>query len=213
MSSTPESEERRRAAGEAASADGAAGAPRDEIEDAVLARCRTGDRDAFRLFVVRYEARVFALLSRVLGRGPHVDDLAQETFLRAYRALPSFEPHGAARVSTWLLTIATRLALDAKKRRVPIDFGVLPEQLDEVEAGTDPESIFASRQLGRDIERAAEALSLELRAVLVLSDLHGFSMREIADALGIPENTVKTRLFRARERMREALRPAWRNES
>src|SRR5262245_33013154 len=87
------------------------------LEDAVLVRCRAQDPMAFRAFVVRYEAMVFALLSRMRGRGADVEDLAQETFVRAYRAFPSFDPGGSAKVSTWLLTIATRLALDANKRK------------------------------------------------------------------------------------------------
>ena len=87
------------------------------LDPAVLARCRAQDPVAFRAFVVRYERMVFALLSRMLGQGPEVEDLAQETFVRAYRAFPGFELDGPAKPSTWLLTIATRLALDARKPR------------------------------------------------------------------------------------------------
>lgn len=76
-----------------------------EIDRATLARCKGGDPLAFRAFVARYERAVFALLSRMLGPGAHVEDLAQETFLRAYRAIASFDIDGSARVSTWLLTI------------------------------------------------------------------------------------------------------------
>src|SRR5512142_4531 len=88
-----------------------------ELDVVTLARCRAQDPMAFRAFVVRYERMVFALLSRMLGRGPEVEDLAQEAFVRAYRAFPTFDPDGTAKVSTWLLTIATRLALDSRKRR------------------------------------------------------------------------------------------------
>src|SRR3954453_14488095 len=87
------------------------------LDGAGLARCRAQDPMAFRAFVVRYERMVFALLSRMLGHGPEVEDLAQETFVRAYRAFPDFDLTGAAKPSTWLLTIATRLALDARKKR------------------------------------------------------------------------------------------------
>src|SRR4051812_809985 len=89
-----------------------------EIDRATLVRCRAQDKVAFRAFVVRYQRAVFACLSRMLGRGPHVEDLAQEVFLRAYRAMPGFDVDAAAKPSTWLLTIATRAALDARKRRV-----------------------------------------------------------------------------------------------
>src|SRR3954471_11537393 len=87
-----------------------------ELDVVTLLRCKAQDPMAFRAFVVRYERPVFALLSRLLGRGPHVEDLAQEAFLRAYRAFPGFDVDAAARPSTWILTIATRLALDEKKR-------------------------------------------------------------------------------------------------
>ena len=86
------------------------------VDAAILARCRAQDPMAFRAFVVRHERMVFALLSRMLGRGADIEDLAQETFVRAYRAFPAFDPNGAAKPSTWLLTIATRLALDRKRQ-------------------------------------------------------------------------------------------------
>src|SRR5208283_5050811 len=96
----------------------AAARPRlEELDGATLDRARARDPVAMRAFVVRYQRPVFALLSRLVGRGPHVEDLAQETFLRAFRALPGFDPAGAARASTWLLTIATRLALDARRSK------------------------------------------------------------------------------------------------
>src|SRR5262245_21098507 len=85
------------------------GKPRSEggpLERHILVQCRAHDAVAFRSFVVRYERMVFALLSRMLGPGAEVEDLAQETFVRAYRAFPSFDPDGPAKVSTWLLTIA-----------------------------------------------------------------------------------------------------------
>jgi RNA polymerase sigma-70 factor (ECF subfamily) len=175
-----------------------------EIDAGVLARCRAQDPMAFRAFVVRYERAVFALLSRMLGRGAHVEDLAQETFLRAFRAFPTFEVDVAAKPSTWLLTIATRLALDAKKRKaVPIaplvDAASFPQQ------GASPEAKLSSAEVGRAIERAAAELSDDQRATFVLAEYHDLSLAEIAAALGIPENTVKTRLFRARQHMREKL--------
>src|SRR4051812_6236689 len=87
------------------------------IDAVVVERCRQQDPMAFRAFVVRHERMVFALLSRMLGHGAEVEDLAQETFVRAFRAFPSFDPMGPAKVSTWLLTIAVRLALDSRKKR------------------------------------------------------------------------------------------------
>ncbi len=172
------------------------------LDGAVLARCRAQDPMAFRAFVVRYERMVFALLSRMLGHGAEVEDLAQETFVRAYRAFPDFDPEGAAKVSTWLLTIATRLALDARKKKkldtVPVDEAPLARP-------SDPELSLERRQLGDAIAAAAAELPDDQRAALVLAELHGQSIAEIAEALAVPENTAKTRLFRAREKMRAAL--------
>jgi len=178
------------------------------LDATVLARCCAQDPVAFRAFVVRYERMVFALLSRMLGHGPEVEDLAQEAFVRAYRSFPEFDVNGPAKPSTWLLTIATRLALDARKRKkldqTPID--------DETNAtsGSTPEIALERRELGQAIAAAAQTLPDDQRAALVLAELHGLSILEIAHALEVPENTAKTRLFRAREKMREALKSEWR---
>ena len=170
------------------------------LDGAVLGRCRAQDPMAFRAFVVRYEKMVFALLSRMLGRGPEVEDLAQETFVRAYRAFPGFDPDGPAKVSTWLLTIAMRLAIDARKRK-----RVEPDAPGDAGRPSNPELSLERRQLGDAIAAAAAGLPDDQRAALVLAEMHGLSIAEIAEALAIPENTAKTRLFRAREKMREAL--------
>lgn len=180
-----------------------------ELDRSTLDRCRASDPIAFRAFVVRYERMVFALLSRIVGRGPEVEDLAQETFLRAFRALPSFEPEGAASVSTWLLTIATRLALDTKKKtatvRAHAESAIGGEASD-----ASPERDSARAELGRAIAKATAELPADQRAAFVLSQFHGFSIAEIAEALNAPEATVKTRLFRAREKLARALEP-WEN--
>jgi RNA polymerase sigma-70 factor (ECF subfamily) len=174
-----------------------------ELDRATLDRARAGEPGALRAFVLRYERPVFALLSRLLGPGAHVEDLAQETFLKAFRALPAFRPDGPARVSTWLLTIATRLALDARRRRrvplVPLD-----DALPAADPST-PETERARRELGRRIARAAAELDDDQRAAFLLADVHGFAIAEVAEALAIPENTAKTRLYRARQHLRERL--------
>lgn len=172
-----------------------------EIDPAVVARCRTGDPVALRAFVVRYERPVYSLLVRLVGRGPHVEDLAQETFLRALRALGSFD---GARPSSWLFTIATRIALDARKRRtVPI--AELDVSAEAAPAAAGPEARLSRAELGRAIERAAATLPDDQRAAFVLAEYQEMSLGEIAEALGVPEATVKTRVFRARQRMRDLL--------
>jgi RNA polymerase sigma-70 factor (ECF subfamily) len=146
---------------------------------------------------------VFALLSRLLGRGPHVEDLAQETFLRAYRAFGSFDADAAAKPSTWLLTIATRLAIDNKRRSTLEVRSVEPEQL--ATSAPTPEHETARAQMGRAIEQAAAALPDDQRTAFVLAEFHAMSVEEIAKVTEAPEATVKTRLFRAREKLRAAL--------
>jgi RNA polymerase sigma-70 factor (ECF subfamily) len=163
---------------------------------------------AFRAFVVRYERMVFALLSRMLVPGSDVEDLAQEAFVRADRAFPGFDIQGPATVSTWLLTIATRLALDLRKRK-KLDQSSLDDG-ESASSGATPEHALEHRELGRAIALAAQKLPDDQRAALILAELHGLSTFEIAEALGVPENTAKTRLFRAREKMREALKLEWR---
>jgi RNA polymerase sigma-70 factor (ECF subfamily) len=180
-----------------------------ELDRSTLLRCRAQDKNAFRLLVVRYQGVVFACLSRMLGRGPHVDDVAQDVFLRAYRAMPTFDVDAAAKPSAWLLTIATRAALDVLKRPTiplrPI------EAADYVPHGATPETSLARAELASAIERAAASLPEEQRLALVLADYHGFSTAEIANAMQVPEGTAKTRLFRAREKMRAALGGEWRD--
>lgn len=175
-----------------------------EIDVATVEACRRRDPVALRQFVLTYQRQVFAFLSRSIGGGPHIEDLAQEVFLRAHRALPRFDPHGAARLSTWLLTIARNVAMDARKRRrlrvVP-----LRESMTVTDPAT-PETERQRREIARAFERAAAQLSSDQRDVFVLAQFHGLSMAEIGQVLGVPENTVRTRLFRARERLRELLR-------
>lgn len=180
------------------------------LDRALLVRCTAQDPMAFRVFVARHERAVFALLSRMLGRGPSVEDLAQETFVRAYRAFPRFDVDGPAKVSTWLLTIATRLSLDARKRReVPATSLDDERAAPRAAAPGDPEIEHRRRELGRALEAAAATLPDDQRAALVLSEYHGLSLAEIAEALEVPAATVKTRVFRAREKMRAALGEEW----
>ncbi len=181
-----------------------------ELDLETLTACRQGNAVALRRFVGWYQDLVFAFVSRSLGRGAHVEDLAQEVFLRAFRALPRFEPAGAARLSTWLLTIASRLVIDARrKRRVPT-IGL--EATSPAAAAGTPETERQRQELGRALEAAAAELSPEQRDAFVLAELHDLPMSEIAVILGVPENTVKTRLFRARAQLRTRLAEHWEEE-
>jgi RNA polymerase sigma-70 factor (ECF subfamily) len=207
------------AAGAPTHADAASGEPpgviatpraarrQEELDPATLTACQLGDTIALRSFVAWYQDLVFAFLSRSVGRGAHVEDLAQEVFLRACRALPRFEAEGSARLSTWLLTIASRLAVDARrKRRVPTM--TLESTTLAIAPGT-PETERRRLELGQALEAAAARLSPEQRDVFVLAELHELPMSEMALVLGVPENTVKTRLFRARANLRTWLVDFW----
>jgi RNA polymerase sigma-70 factor, ECF subfamily len=179
-----------------------------ELDDALLARCSAGDHAAFRVFVERYQVLVFALLSRLAGRGPHVEDLAQETFVRAYHALPGFDRAGSARLSTWLLTIGTRVACDARRKSNSSSAHALELVRSAPPLGpASPEHMSARHELMSAIQLAAAELPEDQRIAFVLSEFHDFSLAEIAEALGIPESTVKTRLFRARQKLARALSP------
>jgi RNA polymerase sigma-70 factor (ECF subfamily) len=179
-----------------------------ELDAALLARCSSGNPGAFRAFVEHYQVMVFALLSRLTGRGPHVEDLAQETFVRAHRALPGFDAAGSARLSTWLLTIGTRVAIDVRRRSGRSEAHVR-ELLQSAPAPgpASPEQLCGRAELMSAIQRAAAELPEDQRIAFVLSEFHDFDLAEIAEALGIPESTVKTRLFRARRKLARALSP------
>lgn len=182
--------------------------PEPELDAALLARCSTGDPEAFRMFVEHYQVMVFALLSRLTGRGPHVEDLAQETFVRAHRALPGFDATGSARLSTWLLTIGTRVAIDVRRRSGRSEAHVRELlQSAPVPGPASPEQLCGRAELMSAIQRAAAELPEDQRIAFVLSEFHDFGLAEIAEALGIPEGTVKTRLFRARRKLARALSP------
>jgi RNA polymerase sigma-70 factor (ECF subfamily) len=177
-----------------------------ELDAATLGLARAGDAEACRALVERYERPVFALISRMLGSGGagEVEDLAQETFLRVFRALPRFDPSGPARLSTWILTIATRRCIDARRRT-----GAAVESLDAhrgiLESGERPDAEVARRELGRRVATAMAALPSDHRAAFVLRAFHDLDYAEIAEALECDIGTVKSRISRARARLRGAL--------
>ncbi|HMF44526.1 MAG TPA: sigma-70 family RNA polymerase sigma factor [Polyangia bacterium] len=173
-----------------------------EIDDLTLARARAGDEAAQAALVDRYQRRLYALVARLMVTRPDlIDDLAQESFVKVLRALPGFDPGGPARLSTWMLTIATRTCLDVLKAKRPPTESI-PESL---ASAANPEQEAAERQMGRRVAAAMARLPEEMRAVLVLRAYHDFDYDEIAAALGLELGTVKSRLGRARAALREAL--------
>ncbi len=180
----------------------------DELEPGLLSRCQGGEPAALRAFVELHQRAVFALLSRIIGQHPEVEDLAQETFARAIRALPGFHLGGGAQLSTWLLTIATRLALDVCRKRARERRWWLasePSSAATSEPVATPESELQRAELRGAIASAVASLPADQRAAFVLAEFHGFTLEDIAAALQIPRGTVKTRLFRARAKLSRAL--------
>jgi len=178
----------------------------DELDELTLARARRGEDAACRTLVARYERPVFALLSRLLantGLAGQIEDLAQETFLRGFRALPTFRAPGPARLSTWLLTIATRLVLDELKVRRPV-FEPL-DSADAVPSAARADELSERNHAASAIARAVRALTPEHRAAFLLREAHGLSYEEVANALEVDVGTVKSRLSRARGALRAAL--------
>src|SRR5688572_30921734 len=164
----------------------------EELDDLTLARARRGDRRAQGDFVRRYQGSVHQLLSRLVVAHPEVvEDVMQESLLKALHALPRFDPSGPAKLSSWILTIAARSGIDALRKHGRIHRKLEPM----VEGG--PEDLFAARELSRRVERAMIELPDDQRAVLVLRAYHDLDYPEIAEALGIEIGTVKSRLSRA----------------
>jgi len=174
-----------------------------ELDELTLKRAQRGEAAACTALVQCYQRPVFAVVSRILapsGRRAAVEDVAQETFLRVFRALPSWDARGGAKLSTWILTIATRAALNELRRRPPGP-SLFP---DDAALATAPAPVEL-RSLGHAIERAVAALSPEFRAAFVLREFHELSYEEIARALDVDVGTVKSRLSRARTALQAAL--------
>jgi RNA polymerase sigma-70 factor (ECF subfamily) len=164
---------------------------------ALLARLRAGDARAFEELVTAYQHRVFGVALRMLGSRAEAEDVAQETFLRAHRALGDFR--GEARLGTWLYAIASRLCLNrlasGERRYVRGDADALLRLPAE---GGDAAAALERTELAAALHDAIAALPEERRIVVILRDLEGLAYEEIAEALGLELNTVRSRLHRAR---------------
>lgn len=185
-----------------------------ELDKELVERAQSGDKRAFDLLMNKYQRKLIRLLSRFIRDQAEVEDVAQEAFIKAYRALPSFR--GDSAFYTWLYRIGINTAknyLVAQGRRTP----TLTEfDTDEAEAFEDavslrdintPEHLLASKQVGATVTAAMEALPEELHAAIVLREIEGLSYEEIAVEMDCPIGTVRSRIFRAREAVAEKLRP------
>jgi RNA polymerase sigma-70 factor (ECF subfamily) len=184
-----------------------------ESDQLLVERIQKGDKSAFNLLVLKYQHRIAQLVTRYVHDPSDALDVTQEAFIKAYRALGSFR--GDSAFYTWLYRIAINTAknwLVAQSRRPPTDDidARDAEQFDGQsglkEYGT-PENMVLKDEIGREIAGAIEDLPDELRTAITLRELEGLSYEEIAEAMGCPIGTVRSRIFRAREAIEGRLRP------
>ena len=194
------------------------GAPLAPDPDAALVeRVKRGDMRAFEMLVVKYQRRIERLIGRMVRDVDLVADIAQETFVRAYRALPQFRAESA--FYTWLYRIAVNTAKKAlvdMKRDPVITQTALQGADDDDETyrpGTEPtdsetpEALLASKEIAATVNAAIAALSEDLRQAITLREIEGLSYEEISEVMNCPIGTVRSRIFRAREAIAERLRP------
>jgi RNA polymerase sigma-70 factor (ECF subfamily) len=173
------------------------------LSDMELVELSLAELDAFGELVRRHQDFVYGAALRIVRNPVMAQDLAQEAFVRAHRALPGFR--GQAQVRSWLYRIATNLALNAVQRRREYPSDEIPDR----PTRRDPAADTESRVLRRELEEAISQLPDKLKTPLVLREFDGMSYQEIADALGLPINTVRTRILRGRRALRDRME-AWR---
>ena len=177
---------------------GQIGKAQSELTDHECAvRSQQGNRNAFSTLVRRYQDRVFRFIARMVGSRDEALELTQETFLKAWQALPEWRPE--AQFQTWLFRIATNAATDTVRRRKVVEFVALEEDYEVPGEGLDPESQLQVKQRLRELEEAINRLPEDHRAIVLLREIEDMSYGEISATLGISEGTVKSRLARARE--------------
>lgn len=185
-----------------------------EVDQQLVERAQRGDKKAFELLVVKYQRKLARLLSRFVRDASEVEDVTQEAFIKAYRALPSFR--GDSAFYTWLYRIGINTAknyLVSLGRRAPTVTGVDSEEAEGIEEGDQlrdlntPENQMMSRQLAATVNQALQELPEELRTAITLREIDGMSYEEIAQIMNCPIGTVRSRIFRAREAIAQRLRP------
>jgi RNA polymerase sigma-70 factor (ECF subfamily) len=201
-----------------------AGPPTPADSDLVLVeRTVAGDQRAFELLVIKYERRIQRLIARMVRDVDLVEDIAQETFIRAYRALPKFR--GDAQFYTWLYRIAVNTAkktLMDFKRDPTVAEAALRSASDDDEtyrpesepiSHETPDTVLAAKQISAVVNAAMEALPEDLRQAVTLREIEGLSYEEIAEAMNCPIGTVRSRIFRAREAISAKVKPLLENQS
>jgi RNA polymerase sigma-70 factor (ECF subfamily) len=185
-----------------------------ECDQLLVERVRTGDKKAFDLLVAKYQRRLMRLVSRIVHDPAEAEDVVQETFIKAYRALRHFR--GDSAFYTWLYRIGINTAknfLVTQGRRTPTSTETDAEQAEVFDDGehlrdiNTPESVLASKQIARTVNAAMDALPFDLRTAIALREIEGLSYEEISEIMACPIGTVRSRIFRAREVIAEKLRP------
>ncbi len=185
-----------------------------EIDQILVERAQAGDRHAFDQLVSKYQRKLGRLLSRFIRDSAEIEDVTQEAFIKAFRALPSFR--GDSAFYTWLYRIGINTAknyLVAQGRRAPTSTQFDSEEAETFESADQlrdintPESLLMSKQIGETVNSAIDALPEELRRAIVLREIDGRSYEEIAEMMDCPIGTVRSRIFRAREAVALKLRP------
>jgi RNA polymerase sigma-70 factor, ECF subfamily len=178
-------------------------------DEELVAKSMSGDADSFNQLVLRWERPIYALAYRVIGRDEDARDVVQETFLRAFRALPGFK--GQAKFSSWLYRIALNLCRDWIRRRKRTPVVDTPEGVDIIELAAEQgpvesiEDLVARREMSRVVAEGMQRLPEEQRTAIVLKEYHGLTFQEIAELQGCPLSTVKTRLYQGLSVLRRHL--------
>jgi len=178
----------------------------EESDLVLVKRVQRGDKTAFDLLVRKYQHKVIKLVSRYMRDAADAEDVAQEAFIKAYRALPQFR--GDSAFYTWLYRVAINTAKNAivSRDRSPVDFDLDMQNLEESNSmqlrladPETPESLLQTEEVRSTVNRAIESLPEDLRTAIVLRELEGLSYEDIAQAIDCPVGTVRSRIFRARE--------------
>ena len=185
-----------------------------EVDQQLVVRAQAGDKRAFELLVIKYQRKVERLLSRIIRNQDEIPDVAQESFIKAYRALANFR--GDSAFYTWLYRISVNTAknyLVSQGRRAPTSTGYDAEEAESFEDAVGlrdnatPDALLMSKQIAEIVNSTIDKLPEELRTAITLREIDGLSYEEIAQIMDCPIGTVRSRIFRAREAVAEQLRP------
>jgi RNA polymerase sigma-70 factor (ECF subfamily) len=184
-----------------------------DSDQLLVERVQRGDKNAFSLLVMRYERKLLRLVMRYIRDSAEAEDVVQESFIKAYRALANFR--GECAFYTWLYRIGVNTAKNylVARRNRPISASMLPVDEDgesTIDVGSDddtPERLLMTRQIGETVNRVMDTLPNELKTAISLREIEGLTYEQIAEVMECPVGTVRSRIFRAREAIAKQLRP------